>query len=62
MHQVARTRRRLLAPHRVDQRLDRRDLADLKEQRAEQCSFAAARQINTLTVDQRLELVRELER
>ena len=55
VHHVTRTRRRPLAPHRVDQRLDRHDLADLQQQGADHCSFAAARQVHTATVDQRLE-------
>ena len=55
VHHVPRARGRRLAPDRVDQRVDRRDLADPEKQRAEQCPFAATRQVHTATVDQRLE-------
>ena len=55
VHHVPGARGRRLPPDRVDQRVHRHDLADPEEQDAEQRPLAAARQIHTATVDQRLE-------
>ena len=51
VHHVPGAHRRLLTPHRVDQRVDRNDFAYVQEQDAEQRSLAAARQVDTSVVD-----------